>query len=111
LALVRPKVVALAHTSTSYTLGLKGEQELTKSIEAQHDCRFITAFGSAAAALKHLGVKRVAFGTPYSKSTTLRGKAMLEEYGFTVSQFMMVPNVKNIYDLTAENAYQLGRMV
>ena len=77
LALVRPAVVVLAHTSTSYTLGREGEAALAADMEARHGVRFITAFGSVLAALAHLGVRRVAFGTPYGMDTTLRGKAHL----------------------------------
>jgi len=111
LAMVRPTVIALAHTSTSYTLGRQAEQKLVESVEAEHGCRFITAFGSAVAALKHLGANRVAFGTPYAPSLTERGKALLETYGFSVVNHTSLPGVTNIYDETAERAYQLGRMV
>jgi maleate isomerase len=111
LAMVKPNVIVLAHTSTSYTLGRQGEQDLIERMETTHGCRFITAFGSAVAALKHLGVNRVAFGTPYAMSLTERGKALLETYGFTVSNHMSLPGVTNIYDQPAERAYQLGRMV
>jgi maleate isomerase len=111
LVMVKPAVIVLAHTATSYTLGRQAEQELTQRIEAEHGCRFITAFGSAVAALRHLGVKRVAFGAPYAAAVTERGKAHLETYGFTVVNHMSLPGVTNIYEETPERAYQLARMV
>lgn len=111
LAMVRPAVVVLAHTATSYTLGQAGEASLVARIEAAHAVRFITAFGSVVAALTHLGVRRIAFGTPYGMETTLRGKAHLEAHGIEVVQFGILPGVVNIYDETPERAYQLGRMV
>jgi maleate cis-trans isomerase len=111
LALVKPKVVALAHTATSYTLGLDGEAELTKKIESKFGIPFITAFGSVVAALTHLGVKKVALGTPYGMETTVRGKALLEAYKFQVPSHGNLPGVRNIYDETAERAYGLGRLV
>ena len=111
LAAVRPAVIALAHTSTSYTLGKAAEAALVARMEAQYHVRFITAFGSVIAALAHCGARRIAFGTPYSMDTTLRGKAHLEAFGIEVVHFGILPNVVNIYDETAERAYQLGRQV
>ena len=114
LAMVRPAVVVLAHTATSYTLGQEREAALVAEIEARHagqGLRFLTAFGSVLAALGALGVRRIAFGTPYAMETTLRGKAHLEAHGFEVVRFGVLPNVVNIYDETPERAYQLGRQV
>jgi maleate cis-trans isomerase len=111
LALVRPAVIALAHTTVSYTLGRQAESELVSRIEGQHHCRFITAFASAVAALESLKVKRIALGTPYEMSLTERGRALLEEHGFTVVSHLSLPGVTNIYNLTPDSAYRLGRMV
>jgi maleate isomerase len=111
LAMVAPDVIALAHTATSYSLGRQAEEELVKRVEAEQSCRFITAFGSVLAALTHLGVKRVAYGTPYSAATTEQGKKLLETCGFTVVSHMSLPGVTNIYKLTPQNAYRLGRVV
>ena len=111
LAMVRPAVVVLAHTATSVTLGREAEAALVADIEARHGFRFITAFGSVLAALAALGVRRIAYGTPYAMETTLRGKAHLEAHGLEVVRFGVLPGVVNIYDETAERAYQLGRQV
>jgi maleate isomerase len=111
LALVRPAVVVLAHTATSVTLGKEAEATLVARMEARHGFRFVTAFGSVLAALAALGVRRVAYGTPYAMETTLRGKAHLEAHGLEVVRFGVLPGVVNIYDETAERAYQLGRQV
>src|SRR5262245_31232026 len=111
LAMVKPTVVILAHTATSYTLGRDAEAELLQRLRAQHGMTFATAFGSVAAALDELGVKRVALGTPYSEVITLKGKAHLEAHGFEVVSHGRLPNVTDIYEETAERAYQLGRTV
>jgi maleate isomerase len=111
LAMVKPRVIVLAHTATSYTLGISAEQELVARMEATYGCRFITAFGSVVAALAHLGIKRVALGTPYAMTMTECGKALLEAYGLTVPSHTSLPGVTNIYDETPERAYQLGRLV
>lgn len=111
LALVKPKVVVMAHTATSYTLGIPAERELVARVETKYGFRFVTAFGSVIAALNHLGIKRVALGTPYAMSMTERGKALLEAYGLSVPSHVNLPGVKNIYDETPERAYELGRLV
>jgi len=111
LAMVRPNVIAMAHTATSYTLGRAGEAELVKRLEATSGTRIITAFGSVLAALKHLKIRKVAFGTPYGEDFTLKGKAHLEEHGIEVVNFGRLEGVRNIYDETHERAYSLARQV
>lgn len=111
LAMVRPGVMVMAHTATSYTLGKDEEAALVARMEARHGTRFLTAFGSVVEALRHLGVQRVAYATPYDARTTLQGKAHLEGYGFSVVAHGQLPNVTNIYDESAERAYALGRQV
>ena len=111
LAMVKPNVIVLAHTATSYTLGRTAEAALLQRLRNQYALPFVTAFGSVAAALGELGVKRVALGTPYSEEITLEGKAHLEEHGFDVVSHGRLENVTNIYEQTAERAYRLGREV
>jgi maleate isomerase len=111
LAMVKPGVMVMAHTATSYTLGKVEEAALVARTEARHGTPFLTAFGSVVEALRHLGVQRVAYATPYDARTTLQGKAHLEAYGFTVAAHGQLPNVTNIYDESAERAYALGRQV
>ena len=111
LAMVKPNVIVLAHTATSYTLGRGAEAALLQRLRTQYAIPFATAFGSVAAALLELAVRRVAFGTPYSEDITRKGKAHLEEHGFDVVSHTRLKNVTDIYRLTAEDAYQLGRDV
>jgi maleate cis-trans isomerase len=111
LAMVKPSVMVLAHTATSYTLGRNAEAALLQRLQGTYAVPFTTAFASVAAALRELGVERVALGTPYSEEVTRKGKAHLEEHGFEVVSHGRVENVANIYDLTADRAYRLGREV
>lgn len=111
LSMVKPSVLIMAHTATSYTLGKAEEEKLAERIEARTGIPFITAFGSVVAALKHLGVSRVAVGTPYSEASTLQCKLNLEAHGFEVVNFSRMEGVVNIYDETAQRAYQLARSV
>src|SRR6266446_3972564 len=103
LAMVRPKVIAMAHTAMSATLGAAGEADLVARMEREHGIPFITAFGSVLAALARLGATRVALGTPYDAGATARTRAYLEAQG--------IEGVTNIYDETAARARELARRV
>jgi len=109
LALIRPQVIALAHTASSYMLGREGEQALTARLERQYNVRFTSAFASVIAAMNQLGVKKIALGTPYAEAQTLAGKGALEEYGMNVVSVRRLENVRNIYEETPERAYGLAK--
>ncbi|MBV8505485.1 MAG: hypothetical protein JOZ11_06725 [Alphaproteobacteria bacterium] len=111
LAMVEPDVIVIAHTATSYHLGRQHEAELVARLQKSTGRRVVTAFASVLSALECLSVRRLALGTPYSPETTLQGKTHLEEHGLEVVNFANLPGVTNIYDETAERAYQLARMV
>jgi len=111
LMLVKPSVLVLAHTASSYMLGKEGEAKLVARLSKAAGVPFITAFGSVIAALKHLGVTRVALGTPYAPEATLKSKAHLEAHGFAVPAWGQLANVKNIYEETLERACELARSV
>jgi maleate isomerase len=111
LALVKPDVIVIAHTATSYYLGRDREAELLRRLATESGTRVVTAFGSVAAALNRLGVRRVALGAPYARDVMLQGKAHLEAHGFEVVKFDNLAGVTNIYDETAERAYRLARSV
>ena len=109
LSHIRPQVIALAHTASSYMLGRAGEAELTIRMEQQYKVRFTSAFVSVIKAMNHLGVKNVALGTPYAEAQTLAGKTALENYGLNVVSVKRLENVRNIYEETPERAYALAR--
>jgi len=111
LAMVKPAVIGLAHTATSYTLGRADEAALLARLHATHGVPIVTAFGSVLDALSHLGATRIAFGTPYGMDTTLQGKALLESCGLEVTRFGRLEGVTNIYDETLERAATLARQV
>jgi len=111
LAMVSPSVIVLAHTATSYTLGEAREAALVTEMEALGNARFITAFGGVLAALKALGVRRIAYATPYSAEMTALGKRHLEECGVNVVNSGQLDNVRNIYQENSERAYAIARQV
>lgn len=111
LAMVKPSAIVMAHTATSYTLGMAGEDALVQRMQSEYGIPFITAFGSVVEALRHRGICRVAYGTPYDEATTEKGKRHLEAYGFQVVSHRILPGVTNIYDESHQRAYQLARAV
>ena len=111
LAMVKPKVIVMAHTAMSATLGAEAEAELAARMEREHGVPFITAFGSVLAALAHLGAKRVALGTPYDADSTARTRAYLEAAGIEVVSEGRLEGVTNIYDETAARARELAQAV
>ncbi len=111
LAMVSPRVIAMAHTATSYTLGQSLEAALVERMEALSGARFITAFGSVLEAFAYLGARRVAYATPYSAEMTARGRQHLENCGLTVVSSGHLADVRNIYDETSERAYAIARQV
>ncbi|MGE3539985.1 MAG: aspartate/glutamate racemase family protein [Candidatus Tectimicrobiota bacterium] len=111
LAMVQPQVMVLAHTASSYTLGQAGEEALLARLGQLTGIPVITAFGAVLQALQHLGVRRLALGTPYGEDTSQQGKAHLEAHGLQVVGFGRLDNVRNIYEETPERAYALARQV
>jgi maleate isomerase len=111
LAAVKPGIIVIAHTATSYYLGREGEAELLARLSAASGVTVVTAFGCVAAALARLGVRRIAVGTPYSVATTAQGRAHLKAHDFDVVRCENLQGVTNIYDETAERAYGLARSI
>src|SRR5215510_13359357 len=70
LAAVNPAVVVLAFTAASYANGFAREA--------------ILAAQAVLAALEHLGIKRLALGTPYPETISALGRAYWEAAGLEV---------------------------
>jgi maleate cis-trans isomerase len=111
LAMVKPDVIVVAHTATSYHLGRRGEADLLDRLQRSTGRRLVTAFASVVHALERLKVGKLALGTPYSPEVTLQGKAHLEAHGLEIVKFASLKDIDNIYDTTPEQAYGLARSV
>jgi maleate cis-trans isomerase len=109
LAMLSPHVIVLAHTATSYTLGSDAEAALIQRQEAASGTRFVTAFASVLAALNELGVRRIAYATPYGADLTEQGRAHLALHGLDVVGVARLEGVRNIYEETTERAYGVCR--
>jgi maleate cis-trans isomerase len=111
LAQVRPSVVVHAHTASSYANGFANEPALVERLATLAGAPAVTAAGAVRAALQHLGVKRVALGTPYQESVSRQGRAYWEAAGFEIVGYRRLGDVGSIYDETEERAYELARGV
>ncbi len=109
LSQVRPAVVVLAHTASSYALGFGNEQALVDRIASLAGAPALLAAHAVLAALRHLGVKRLALGTPYPESISRQGKAYWEAAGFDIAGYHRLEDVTDIYAENEERAYLLAR--
>ena len=109
LSQVRPAVVLLAHTASSYALGYGNEQALVDRIASLAGAPALLAAQAVLAALRHLGVKRLSLGTPYPESISRQGKAYWEAAGFEIAGYHRLENVTDIYAENEERAYELAR--
>ena len=111
LASVKPDVMVLAHTATSYYLGKEREAELVARIQDRIGIPFITTFGSVVAACKALGVNSIAVGTAYDEALSRKSREVLQSHGLRVADMKWLPEVRSIFEETEERVYHLGRQV
>src|SRR5262245_29240190 len=109
LGAVKPTVVVLAHTGASYVNGFAHEPALVERLGSLAGTTAVTAARSIQAALRHLGVKKLALGTPYPEAMSALGKAYWEAAGFEIAGYRRLEGVTNIYDESEERAYRLAR--
>jgi maleate isomerase len=109
LAAVKPAVLVLAHTGASYVNGFASENALLERLASCGRATPLTAAGAISAALRHLGAKRLALGTPYPEAIAALGRAYWEAAGFEIVSHRRLDGVTNIYAESAERAYQLAR--
>ena len=109
LAAVKPSVVLLAHTGASYVNGFANEPALIERLASRAGATALTAAQAISTALRHLGVKKLALGTPYPEVIGALGRAYWEAAGFEIVAHRRLEGVTNIYAESAERAYQLAR--
>jgi maleate isomerase len=109
LAEVEPDVIVLAHTATSYFLGLEGERKLAARLTERTGIPFISALGSVAQAFDFLKAHKIAVGTAYDEALTIKGKGALESYGLEVVNALWLDGVKSIFEETERRVYGLAK--
>lgn len=109
LSSVNPAVIVLAHTASSYATGFDKEPQLIQRLSALTGTAVLTAAQAVLAALRHLKVNRLAFGTPYPEAISAKGKAYWEAAGFDIVGYHRLADVQNIYHEHEQRAYYLAR--
>ena len=109
LGSVSPSVVILAHTASSYATGFANESQLIERLASLTGTTAITAARAVLAGLQHLGVKKLALGTPYPETISAQGRVFWEAAGFNIVGYHRLADVQNIYAENEERAYQLAR--
>jgi maleate cis-trans isomerase len=107
---VRPALVVLAHTASSYALGWSHEQPLVDRVAALCRAPALLAAQAVRAALHHLGVTRLALGTPYPESISRQGRAYWEAAGFQIVGYHRLAGVTDIYAESEARAAELARL-
>jgi maleate isomerase len=107
LAAVKPDAVVLAHTAVSYLGRHAGEPALAARLRDLAGPRAFTAAGAIEAALRHLGVRRLALATPYPDAISAAGLGYWRDAGFDVVAHRRL-DTPNIYDETEDRAYALA---
>jgi maleate cis-trans isomerase len=106
---VHPAIVLFAHTASSYTLGWGHERPLVDRVASLCHAPTLLAAQAVRAALHHLGVTRLALGTPYPESISRQGRAYWEAAGFQIVGYHRLAGVVDIYDEPEERAAELAR--
>ena len=109
LGSVSPAVVILAHTASSYATGFDKEPQLLDRLASLTGTTALTAARAVFAALQHLGVKKLALGTPYPEAISAKGKVYWTAAGFNIVGYQRLADVHNIYEEHEQRAYQLAR--
>ena len=81
LALVKPDIIVIAHTATSYSSRPRARGRAAGASHCGERRPVVTAFGAVAAALERLQVRRIAYGAPYSAETTAQGRPISKRTG------------------------------
>lgn len=106
---VAPLVTAYACTAGSFVKGMAGEAALVTAMQAAGAPAAVTTSGSMLAALRHLGVHRVATVTPYTADLTIGLTSYLMEAGLEVVATSGLGLTSNIWAVPYEETAELVR--
>ncbi len=112
LAHAKVDLIVYACTSGSFAGGSKWDQEIIDAIQKKTGILATTTTTAVLQALRTLGIKRVALGTPYNEDITTVGKVFFEKEGFDIVNYLALDNLDKILAGDKPSlAYELGRKV
>jgi len=106
-------IIVYGCTSGSLIKGLNFDREIIEKIELETKTKATTTSTALLAALKELGVKKIAVGTPYSNEINEKVKEFLVDNGFKVTNIIglnIIPDV-DVGKQEPYVAYNLGKRV
>ena len=106
---VSPSAVIPGHTASSYATGFADEPQPIDCLSSLCGTTSRTAARAARTALQHLGVKKLALGTPFPETISTKGKDFWEAAGFDIVGYHRLVDVQNIYSENEQRAYELAR--
>jgi maleate isomerase len=106
---VSPMVTAYACTAGSFVKGLAGEAALIAAMRAGGAPAAVTTSGSLLAALRHLGISRVATVTPYTHDLIIGLSSYLMEAGVEVVATSGLGLTSRIWAVPYEDTAELVR--
>lgn len=106
---VSPLVTAYACTAGSFVKGMAGEAALVTAMRAAGAPAAVTTSGSMLAALRHLGLSRVATVTPYTADLTIGLTSYLMEAGIEVVATSGLGLTSQIWAVPYEDTAELVR--
>jgi maleate isomerase len=102
-----PGVVAYACTSGSFVEGAAGEEVLRRTMEDAGAPAACTTSGALIAALRELGIRRLAIATPYVQPVTRRLVAYLAEHGVQTVSSEGLGLLGNIWRVTYSEVVEI----
>ena len=109
---VRPDVILYGCTSATLTHGPAFDRDLAARAEAMSGAKTVTAAGALVTALNALGVKRIAFASPYVEEINNLAIDFLTRSGFETTSRAGVAVALDNYgqgEMTPEAVFELGR--
>jgi maleate isomerase len=108
LVAIEPDAIAYACTSGSFVNGLAGERALRDAMAAAGASRSVTTSGGLLTALRFLGIRRVALGTPYVAELGALLADFVAEAGFEPVSLANLDLEGGIADLALDEVERLA---
>lgn len=108
---VRPDVILYGCTSATLTHGSAFDRDLAARVQEQSGAETVTAAGALVSALQALGVKRVAFASPYVPAINDKAISFLQENAITTMSRADVEDVLDNYgqgEMAPDAVHALG---
>jgi maleate isomerase len=106
---LKPDVLAFACTASSYMIGHAREDKEFAAHAQKRGYPIITGAKAIIAALRHLGINKIAVAAPYPKWTVEAAQTYYEEAGFVITSIMQIEtksatDTRSIYELKSADA-------